>query len=76
MRGGSNHTFVRELNLSNPNTPAIRVHKDITLGGGVWRADGKALLFLSLAGLQVSGIWQVEITASPDLAATAPGIRD
>ena len=63
---------MRELNLSNPNTPAIRVHKDITLGGGVWRADGKALLFTSLQGLLVSGLWQVEITESPEFAASAP----
>lgn len=70
--GGSNHTFVRELNLSNPKTPAIRVHNDTSLGGGVWRADGRALLFTSLQGLLVSGLWQVEITESPELTVGAP----
>jgi hypothetical protein len=67
--GGANYTYVRELNLGSPQTRAIRVHKDITLGGGVWRADGKALMVTSLAGLLVSGLWQVEITESPELAA-------
>jgi hypothetical protein len=69
---GANYTFVRELNLDSPKTQAIRVHKDITLGGGVWRADGKALLLVALAGLQVSGLWQVEISESPELAAGTP----
>jgi WD40-like Beta Propeller Repeat len=60
--GGPMITYVRQLDLSAPATKALKVHKDPALGGVVWRADGKGFTFTSLAGLQISGLWQVEIT--------------
>jgi hypothetical protein len=38
----------------------------------VWHADGKGFTFTSLAGLQISGVWQVEITESPEVAVSEP----
>ena len=70
--GGPMKTYVRPLNLSAPATEAVQVHDGTALGGLVWRADGKALTFTSLAGLQVSGVWQVEITETPTLAVGRP----
>gem|GEM_PF-714437 len=65
-------TYVRPLNLSAPATTPVRVHKETALGGVVWRADGKGFTFTSLTGLQISGMWQVEITESPELALSEP----
>jgi mono/diheme cytochrome c family protein len=65
-------TYVRPLNLSAPATKAVQVHKDPALGGIMWRADGKAFTFTSLQVLQTSGVWQVEISESPDLTLSEP----
>jgi hypothetical protein len=70
--GGPMKTYVRRLNLSAPATEVVQVHDGTALGGLVWRADGKALTFTSLAGLQVSGVWQVEISDVPTLAVGPP----
>ena len=70
--GGPMKTYVRRLNLSAPATEVVQVHDGTALGGLVWRADGKALTFTSLAGLQVSGVWQVEISDAPTLAVGPP----
>lgn len=68
-----NITYIRPLDLTSPASPkALRVHKEQTLGSIVWRADGKALTFTSMAGLQISGMWEVEITESPELAVSEP----
>jgi hypothetical protein len=66
-----NVTYVRPLNPASPETPAVQVSKD-ALGGIGWRADGKALTFLSMAGLQITGIHQVEVTESPELSVSEP----
>jgi hypothetical protein len=66
-------TYLRPLNLSAPAaTKAVQVHKDPALGGVMWRADGKAFTFASLAGLQISGLWEAEIIESPDLEVSEP----
>jgi mono/diheme cytochrome c family protein len=70
--GGPMKTYVRPLNLAAPATEAVQVHDGTALGGLVWRADGKALTFTSLAGLQTSGVWQVEIIETPTLAVGKP----
>jgi Tol biopolymer transport system component len=70
--GGPMISYVRPLNLSGAATKPVQVHKDPALGGVVWRADGKGFSFTSLAGLQISGLWQVEITETPELAVSEP----
>ena len=70
--GGPMKTYVRPLNLSAPGTEAVQVHDGTALGGLVWRADGKALIFTSLQVLQVSGVWQVEISETPTLSVGKP----
>jgi mono/diheme cytochrome c family protein len=70
--GGPMKSYVRSLNLTAPATEAVQIHDGTALGGFVWRADGKALTFTSLAGLAVSGVWQIEIVESPKLAVSAP----
>jgi hypothetical protein len=65
-------TYVRPLNLSAPATKAVPVQKDPALGGIVWRADSKAFTYASLAGLVISGLWQVEITEAPELSVGQP----
>lgn len=70
--GGPMKTYVRPLNVSAPATDAVQVYGETALGGLVWRADGKALIFLSLQILTVSGVWQVDITDTPTLAVGQP----
>jgi hypothetical protein len=65
-------TYIRPLDLTNPGTQEVRLYSSTAQGGGVWRADGKALLFPSMQGLGVNGLWQVEVTASPELRASEP----
>ncbi|HEY1304599.1 MAG TPA: hypothetical protein VGF24_13650 [Vicinamibacterales bacterium] len=70
--GGPMKTYVRPLNVSAPATEAVQVHDGTALGGLVWRTDGKALIFASLQILQVSGVWQVDISETPTLAVGRP----
>jgi Tol biopolymer transport system component len=69
---GPMNTYVRPLNPAAPATKAVRVPNEPALGGIVWRGDGKAFTFASLTGLQINGVWQVEITESPELAVSEP----
>jgi hypothetical protein len=66
------HNYVRQMDRYAPATKPVQVHKDPALGGVVWRADGKAFTFTSLQVLQISGIWEVEVSDSPDLALNEP----
>jgi len=58
--------------LKNTAGKPLKVSKDPALGGIFWRADGRELYFMGLAGLAPNGVLAVDVTLGSELRAGIP----